>query len=150
MYKRGWSNWGKALGNPLLLTEGRVKSINPEFDSSYDLYFVSTRVFAHHLGVSGKIKNIDYRTLITYTKNYGTYRGLNKGNNNWDSKDAYSEYYYYFEHGLYEMYFSVALAYRLPSIQSLTLDLELGADFGEMYNSLGAIFGIRYQPFSKN
>lgn len=146
LYKRGWSNWGKALGNPLLLTEKRVKSFNLEFDSRYDLYFVSTRVFAHHLGVLGKIKNLDYRTLITYTKNYGTYQALNKGGNSWDSKDAYSDYYYYFEHGLYEVYLLLELGYTLPSIPELSLNLQLGADIGEMYNSVGFIFGIQYKP----
>jgi hypothetical protein len=147
LYKRGWSNWSKALGNPLLLTDDRIKSINPDFDSTYDLYFVSTRVFAHHLGVSGRFRRIDFRAQFTYTKNYGTYRGLNRGNDNWDSKDAYSDYYYYFEHGLYEIYSLIALSYTIPSIPDLTLNLELGADFGEMYNSFGAILGLRYQPF---
>ncbi len=145
-YQKGWSNWGKSLGNPLLLTEKRVKSFNPDFDSSYDLYFVSTRVFAHHLGILGKIKNLDFRSLLTYTKNYGTYYGLNKGNYNWDSKDPYSDYYYDFENGLYEVYLMLELGYTLPSIPELSLNLQLGADVGEMYNSTGFIFGVRYQP----
>ena len=103
-------------------------------------------VFAHHLGILGKIKRLDYKTLITYTKNYGTYRALNKGNYNWDSKDTYSDYYYYFEHGLHEVYLLLELGYTLPSIPELNLNLQLGADFGEMYNSAGFIFGVSYQP----
>ena len=146
MYKRGWSHWGKALGNPLLLTDDRVKKINPDFDSSYDFYFVNTRVFAHHFGVLGAIKNLEFRSMITYSKNYGTHRGLNKGNNNWDSKDPYSEYRYFFEYGLYEVYTYVDLIYTIPSNPALKISMELGADYGEMYHSFGGILGVSYQP----
>jgi hypothetical protein len=146
LYKKGWSNWGKALGNPLLLTEDRVKKINPDFDSSYDLYFVNTRVFAHHFGLLGEYKNLQFRSLITYSKNFGSYMGLNKGGNNWDSKDPYSEYRYYFEYGLYEVYTYVDFIYTMPSNPAIKISLELGADFGEMYNSFGGILGVSYRP----
>lgn len=146
LYRKGWSNWGKALGNPLLLTDSRVKDFNPEFDNTYDLFFVSTRVFAHHLGLTGEFKNLKLRSLITYTKNYGTYMGLNKGGNNWDSKDPYSDYRYYFENGLYEVYSSLGVEYALPSMPGLHISLELGLDFGEMYHSFGGILGVNYKP----
>lgn len=146
LYKRGWSNWGKALGNPLLLTESRVKDINPEFDGTYDIYFVSTRVFAHHLGLLAANKHFNYKAKITYSKNYGTHRGLNKGNDNWDSKDPYSDYRYYFENGLYEVYSSMGVEYALPSMPGLHISLELGLDFGEMYHSFGGILGVNYKP----
>ena len=151
LYKRGWSYWGKAIGNPLLLTERHINSFNPDFDSSYDFYFVSTRVFAHHIGIIGQANNFIIRSRFTYSKNYGTHRGLNKGGNNWDSKDAYSDYRYYFENGLYEVYTAFDLDYTFQKTPSLRVNLELGFDFGEMYNSFGAIIGLKYQPvFNKS
>ncbi len=144
LYFRGWSYHEKAIASPLFLTMSRIEKISPGFDNSYDLFFVNTRITAHHLGICGSFKNISYMAKFTYTNNYGTHRGLNKGYDFWDSKNPYSDYNYFFEYGLAQYYTALDLHYTLPKNNNLVLNLSLGADFGEMYNSFGCIAGITY------
>ena len=60
----------------------------PDFDDSYDLYFANTRLNMHHFGIMGMLRdNLSYKLKYTYTRNYGTYQGLNKGSHRWESAD---------------------------------------------------------------
>ncbi len=54
IYTQGWTYFGRNLGSPLLSQD-------------------NTRVMAHHIGIKGDIFGWRYRTLCTYTDNYGTY-----------------------------------------------------------------------------
>lgn len=151
MYYKGWSYHGAALGNSLLLTLDRVKSINPGFDGSYDSFFANTRVSAHHFGVRGAFaKNLDYRLLYTHTYNLGTYAGLNKGCLNWDSMNPDSDYKYYFTYpdsdhiGKNEAYILLETVYTLPSAPHFKLNLNVGFDYGRLYRNYGVLAGLTY------
>lgn len=151
MYYKGWSYQGNALGNSLLLTLDRIKSINPAFNDSYDYFFANTRISAHHFGFRGSFhKNLDYRFLYTYTNNLGTYAGLNKGALNWDSKNPDSDYKYffsdndYFVDGKYESYVLLETDYSFPKTPGLSLNFNFGFDYGKMYRSYGFLAGVKY------
>lgn len=61
-----WQNWGMSLGTPL--------AISPLYNRNHELYNYNTRFFAHHIGVEGNpLKGLEWRFLLTFTKNYGTY-----------------------------------------------------------------------------
>jgi hypothetical protein len=151
MYYKGVSYHGNALGNSLLLTKDRVLNINPDFDASFDFFFVNTRISAHHFGFLGNFtKNIDYRFLVTYTNNLGTYAGLNKGHDNWDSMNPDSDYKYFFEvtdfavDGRNQFYTMLETGYTFNKIPGLKLNLNIGADAGKLYNNYGVLVGLRY------
>lgn len=63
----GWQHWGMGIGNPL--------TISPIFNADHQLMFRSNRLIGHHLGFSGQpTTQIGYRVLLSYTRNWGTYR----------------------------------------------------------------------------
>lgn len=63
---QGWHHWGMAVGNPLVLS--------PVYNPDHTLFFRTTRIEAHHLGFSGNpTPEIDYRVLLSYSRNWGTY-----------------------------------------------------------------------------
>ncbi len=145
LYYRGWSYWGQSLGTPLFLSEDRVWQFNPDFDGTWDKYFVNNRIKSHHFGVKGNItKDLSYKIKYTYTRNYGTYFGLNKGAYIWDSADPYSTYDYYFQEKLSQHYLLIEPTYQHPKITNLSFSLSIGADYGDMYNSFGVLVGAYY------
>lgn len=62
----GWQHWGMGIGNPLILS--------PIYNADHSIRFRTNRIEAHHLGFSGNPSSrIDYRVLISYSRNWGTY-----------------------------------------------------------------------------
>jgi hypothetical protein len=62
----GWQHWGMAMGNPLFMS--------PIYNKDGSLSLKSSRIIAHHLGISGNpAKGIGYRVLLSHTDNWGTY-----------------------------------------------------------------------------
>lgn len=62
----GWQHWGMGIGNPLF--------VSPIYNADKELYFSTTRIIGHHLGITGNpTDEIDYRLLLSYTDNWGTF-----------------------------------------------------------------------------
>lgn len=62
----GWQHWGMGIGNPLM--------ISPVYNADHLLMFYTTRIIGHHFAFAGNpSEEIDYRLLLSYTKNWGTY-----------------------------------------------------------------------------
>lgn len=62
----GWQHWGMGIGNPLM--------ISPVYNASHQIRFMTTRIIGHHLGIAGNpTQELDYRLLLSWTKNWGTY-----------------------------------------------------------------------------
>ncbi|MCK5280862.1 MAG: hypothetical protein KAK04_20050, partial [Cyclobacteriaceae bacterium] len=88
LYPKGQSYHNYALGPSLILSKSDVDNFNPDFTDRYDKFFVSNRIIAHHLAFDGYFgNNFSYRTKLTYSKNYGSYAGANKGRYNWGSME---------------------------------------------------------------
>ena len=68
LYQSGWTNNGRVIGNPLFTLGtniGRYSDGN---------YIINNRLKAHHFGFQGQIfKKIYYKTLFTYSQNFGIY-----------------------------------------------------------------------------
>ncbi len=62
IYEAGWTYFGRTLGLPLLVSDG----VHPGV--------VNNILLAHHAGVEGRIRGIDYRAFLTYSRNYGAVR----------------------------------------------------------------------------
>ena len=68
IYQSGWTNNGRVIGNPLF-TLGSNKG-----RYSDGQYIVNNRFRAHHFGLQGSIsKKFHYKTLFTYSENFGIY-----------------------------------------------------------------------------
>lgn len=62
----GWQNWGMGIGTPL--------AISPLYNRSHELYMYNTRFIAHHIGIEGNpYREVNWRLLLTYSKNWGSY-----------------------------------------------------------------------------
>ena len=61
-----WQNWGMGIGTPL--------AISPIYNTNHHLTFFDTRFIAYHIGLEGNpIQELDWRFLLTFTQNWGTY-----------------------------------------------------------------------------
>lgn len=73
IYQSGWTNNGNVIGTPLFIL-GKNKG-----HYSDGTYIINNRIRAHHFGLSGNINpSISYKSLLTYSKNYGTYFDADK------------------------------------------------------------------------
>ena len=62
-----WQNWGMGLGTPLALS--------PLYNADHRIYIYNTRFIAYHLGLEGSpLNDLSWRSLFTFTRNWGTYR----------------------------------------------------------------------------
>jgi hypothetical protein len=151
LYPMGQSYHQYSIGPSLVLSKRDMKGINPGFDGQYDYFFVSNRIKAHHLAFMGYFsKDISYRTKLTYTNNFGSYAGANKGRFNWGSKEDL-EYYnsYYFKDGLKQAYTYFELNYTPFKDKGAKITSSIAYDFGEMYHNFGVLFGFHYNGFFK-
>ncbi|WP_132220749.1 capsule assembly Wzi family protein [Albibacterium bauzanense] len=69
-YKEGWSYNGQGLGTPFITTvseskKGQIKNPNE--------YFINNRLYSFHLGFSGHLKDWNFISKVSYSRNFGTY-----------------------------------------------------------------------------
>ncbi len=146
LYPRGQSYNYYALGPSLILTKHDLRNFNPNMDLPYDLFFITNRIKAHHLAVEGYFSDdLYYRTKITYSQNFGTYGGANRGRYAWASIED-PEFYnnYYFKDGLKQAYSFFELNYTPFLNKGIRFSSSVAYDFGEMYHNFGILFGIHY------
>ncbi|MBE9489976.1 MAG: hypothetical protein IMY67_06755 [Bacteroidetes bacterium] len=67
LYRSGWTYEGNIIGVPLIFADSSIQIT----DATSPI--VSNRVRAHHFGVMGSFKNIDWTLKTTYSKSLGTY-----------------------------------------------------------------------------
>lgn len=62
-----WQNWGMSIGTPLALS--------PLYNKDHKVFISNNRILASHFGVTGSpIEGLDWRFLLTFSRNWGTYR----------------------------------------------------------------------------
>ncbi|BAX78619.1 capsule assembly Wzi family protein [Labilibaculum antarcticum] len=67
IYRSGWTHYGRTLGIPFFTP----KEVN---EDGFTLGVSNNRIVAHHLGIKGHLfHKVPYRTLISYSQNWGTY-----------------------------------------------------------------------------
>ncbi len=120
LYQSGWTNNGRVIGNPLFTlgtNKGRYSDGN---------YIINNRLKAHHFGFQGQIfKKIYYKTLFTYSQNFGIY----------PDKDYFKSkgLVYRFDGGLIQR--SGLIELMIKNIFSdVDLSLGYGFDNGELLN----------------
>ncbi len=145
LYKTGWVYQDRIIGTPLFFTKARMQLYVPGFKETdpdnFNFNIVNNRVVAHHIGIEGTVKNIDYKLMSTFTKNYGTYAGINGGINYWGSIEN-PDAPYAFRPPKKQNYFLLELESH-PFSNTWTLTTAIAWDAGELSNNFGVLAGIR-------
>lgn len=143
IYRDGWTYHDRSLGSPLILTKD-VTSYFDEGLNDFGAKFTSNRVDAHNIGciVSWR-ENLSFKLFSTFSKNYGTYAGLNNGRYSWASKID-PNYHYQWEKPFKQQYYMIETSYKHKALPAYDWLLTLGLDRGDEYQSFGFLFGITY------
>ena len=146
LYRSGWTYNDQVIGNPLILTYRRtLEFLNPYPD--YGVAIANNRISALHLGFEGSFsKKIEFKGLVTFSENFGTYAGLYEGRFNWAGIDSNPNFEYVFLPARSQTYMSLEINYsKAFNIKPLDLGLRLAFDFGELYDASGAELSIGYR-----
>ena len=131
IYQSGWVNNGRVIANPLF-TLG--SNLNHYSNSNY---VINNRIKAHHIGILGNLfKKIEYKFLLTYSKNYGIF---------YDQSRFYSEdKIYNFNRGLKQV--SSLFELKFKNVwKNIDLQISYAVDRGELLdNSEGVLLKINY------
>jgi hypothetical protein len=138
IYKTGWEYNDKIIGTPLFINRIRGSKyfvdVKPyDWDTEYSKIpalnnIVSNRVVGGHIGMIYKLEDqIIWKTLITYTRNYGNYMIVP-----------------YFNPEKVQWYSLNEFEWRLPNRQ-LALSASIGYDFGELTKNIGVMLGLKWQ-----
>jgi hypothetical protein len=121
VYVGGWVYQGKVIGNPMLtLGQNEIRDWT---------HVVNNRVIALHSGIEGNISTrYQYKFLLTYSMNFGTYVYKDQSNKKGIKND--------YEGGLSQLSYRVDLNLNnLLSKKNITAILSLIGDSGELYNN---------------
>lgn len=117
VYPSGWSYHGYTLGTPLITS--------PVMNDNGSIRMLNNKVIAHHLGVKGWLNDkLSYKTLITWSLNYGTNRNS-------------------FEPKREDLSLMMELNYLMGEKRQWMVKGKLAGDLGEMYGrNFGVYLGI--------
>lgn len=145
LYKTGWTYQGRIIGTPLFFTKARAKRYIEGFsdpdEGGFDFNVVNNRIIAHHVGIEGYVKTAHYRLIGTFTKNYGTYGGINGGIMRWGSIEN-PDAPYAFRPPQQQDYFMLEVESH-PFSAQWSLLTSLAWDRGQLSNNLGLLVGLR-------
>ena len=146
IYSNGWSYDGQVIGNPLFLTYQRTLNF---FDiyPDYGVAIANNRIRAVHLGLEGELgQGLDYRMLMTYTSNSGTYAGQYGGRFNWEGVNSGGPFTYVFRPAQSQYYTMVEVKKRgILANKAMDLLIRLAIDTGELYDNAGAEVMLTYR-----
>ena len=121
LYRGGWVYKRKVIGNPMFtLGKNEIRDWP---------HIVNNRIIAIHTGFEGNItSSFQYRTLFTYSKNYGTYHDKDRSRKrNID---------YFFEDGLNQFSYRLDLkTNQLFKNNNLTTTASIIGDSGELFEN---------------
>ncbi|MCC5919859.1 MAG: hypothetical protein JJU23_04170 [Cyclobacteriaceae bacterium] len=149
-YQTGWKYFGNVIGSPLFLTRERVRILQlSEFPIS-PRGIASNRFNAFHIGLEGRLNSaIEFRQMITYTDNHGTYRDASF-RDFWAPVDQLPEdEIYAFLPSLRQIYYLSEIYYQPDWKHPFTFTAGLSFDVGEMSNNFGINLGMAYQGILK-
>jgi len=123
LYKSGWTSRGRVIGPALAVfdeTEGRI---------------TNNMFIGHHLGLSANISDgIKLKTLVTYSRNYGTFRDR-RNDVPFDGVSDPQAKKFFFDRSLFrEDQYSLLLSAELPIFnEHWKLEPSVSWDLGEFY-----------------
>ncbi len=131
IYQSGWTYNNKVIGNPLFTLGSNEGSYSDE------TYIINNRIKAHHIGIMGNLsKNINYKILITNSRNYGVFPD--------EAKSKQKNNTYRFKNGLFQN--SGVLQIQFNNIfKEFNFQVSYGIDQGQLLVPTKALlFSINY------
>lgn len=117
IYQSGWNNYYRTIGTPFITS--------PIYNSNKSIQNLNNRVQVHHIGIEGSIAGFEYRTLCSFSKNYG----------------SYGEPYVPMKENLSSL---LEVKKHLQKFSNIDAGISVSSDRGELYgNSIGFQFSIR-------
>lgn len=148
LYRSGWTYQDRILGTPLFFTKARMQNYVPGFTdpdiNRFDFNIINNRIVAHHFAIEGRIyPQIEYSFVTTFSKNYGTYGGLNGGIGEWGSITN-PDLEYIFKPPLKQNYYllDISAPFLTPSLK---INTSLALDRGDLSSNFGVMIGIKWQ-----
>lgn len=150
LYRTGWVHQDHIIGTPLFYTKSRMRLYDPTFvdpdEGGFNFNIVNNRIVAHHFGINGSYKSQwNYKVLATFSRNFGTYGGINGGISKWGSIEN-PDASYAFRPAKRQHYFLLEVERQVPS--GIVFYINLGVDTGEIYQSTGFLAGLRWQTYN--
>jgi hypothetical protein len=129
IYESGWTLHGRMAASPLLTP----------FPADSDRRGIeNNRVVGHHLGVGGTIGPLDFRGFITYTRNFGTWKGLER------ARDQGQDFR--FDPPLEQTSVFLETRFPWPSVPELEVMSAVGLDTGKLRDdSVGIKLSLTYR-----
>lgn len=144
LYRDGWTNDDRIIGNPLFIDRALGEFYFDEF-RDYGVAIINNRIKAFHLGLEGSVKSFDFKLMATFSKNYGTYSGLYEGRFKWEGIQTNPNFEYIFKDALMQNYFLLELKNRpFKRNQNIDIILKFALDSGEITDNLGIHAGFTY------
>lgn len=129
VYASGYSYKGLGLGNPLITP---VRFARQDLPNAPLNYFINNRVFALHLGSTGRVIGLDYLVKLTYSKNWGDYRTSNIGywfDGDWFEREP--SYGIFRPVSQFSGYFDLSKRFK----NSYAVGIAMGGDCGKLLNN---------------
>ncbi len=139
-YPAGNTHKGFVIGNSLFLTSDRLFELTG-YNALDASLVVNNRIRAQHFGIKGNIVpwDVDYRLLMTFTQNLGTYAGKYGGNiTSWNLDRRY-----FFRNGVNADYLRLDLTKKLKKIP-MEVSMALAYDQRGFGQHLGSMLGLSY------
>ncbi|GGG83075.1 hypothetical protein GCM10007415_15050 [Parapedobacter pyrenivorans] len=143
LYASGWEYLYRSIGTPLFLNRFRGSNFLPydavDWSTNNDramgnMNFINNRIVGGHIGMLHRYApNITARTMLTYTRNFGTHQSSNP-----ITASPRNQFY-----SLHEI--SVDLQ-RVPGLQ---LSGGIAFDAGGLYDNVGGLLGLKYNILNK-
>lgn len=148
LYRDGWTNYDRTIGNPLFIDRALSQfyfGVIPD----YEVAIVNNRITSFHIGLSGQYKDIDFRFLSTFTKNFGTYAGLYEGRFAWNGIQTDPNFEYTFLEPLKQAYFLLELASQPFKNKNIEAAMSIAYDRGQITDNLGVSLSFAYNGLLK-
>lgn len=124
LYTSGWVYGGKVIGTPLF-TLGRNKARDW-------IHIENNRIVGYHTGIKGQLTaSINYRLLLTFTKNYGNYFNQDR------SKKLGEVYKFDGKISQFSWRYDINFPFHVNR-GALTITLSVAGDSGELYTNSNA------------
>ena len=136
-YPGGWTFHGKVMGSPLNLTRDQIAHRNPILGTYNRNYIVNDRFRAFHIGGKGEItNNLIWKTMLTFSVNWGSYFNEYPGRYTWERTENY-----FFNGGLKQFYSMIGIEWTPEKLSKITVKSDFALDSGEIFSNFGAKFG---------
>jgi hypothetical protein len=154
IYRSGHSYYNMSIGSPFFLANKKLLKAFPDAETfenpNSERFFVSTRNLAHHFGIKGEIFDLlNYKLLTSYVEYWGTYRGLNLGEPWGFFNPEKNPEDYFFNPPQKQWYFLLESSWQLKKAQQFQFTTSIAADYGDLFNSIGFLFGVKWNLTNK-